>query len=91
LRAYAKTAREAEYVGLSSELFAVVSQIEEKEVEELSVFDDIDTVEAFDDLVHDCLSRDASNINNGGVFEQIEFLMKQGHSLEELKKLAGIE
>jgi hypothetical protein len=33
---------------------------------------------ALDDLVHDCKSEEASDINNGGVPPQIDYLLKSG-------------
>jgi len=33
--------------------------------------------EDFDDLVHDVISSKASEINNGGIEEQIEFLLQE--------------
>lgn len=46
----------------------------------------------FDDLVHDLVSRQGSNINNGGLYEQLEFLFRELGPKEaqaEITKIVG--
>ena len=46
--------------------------------------------EALDEIVHDLKSREASGINNGGLRDQVEYILESGISLDELQgMLAG--
>jgi hypothetical protein len=40
--------------------------------------------EVLDDLVHDCLSNEASEINNRGRDEQIRFLIENGYTVADI-------
>lgn len=40
--------------------------------------------EMLDELVHDVVSKTASRINNGGMEEQVKFLLENGYSLQEI-------
>ncbi len=41
--------------------------------------------EDLDDLVHDMKAGEASNINNGGVEAQVDYLLECGMSLEQIE------
>lgn len=40
--------------------------------------------EVLDDFVHDAMSARASTINNGGLREQVKFLLSEGYTPEQL-------
>jgi len=45
-----------------------------------------DDSELLDDLVHDAASRIGSGVNNGGLSEQIEFLVEHGFTDAEIRE-----
>ena len=44
-----------------------------------------------DEVVHDLKSKEASEVNNGGVFSQVEFLLDQGFRLLQIKELSSLK
>lgn len=49
---------------------------------ELLAYEDSD---ALDDMVHDAASEIGSNVNNGGLQSQIEFLLEQGYAESDIR------
>ena len=45
-----------------------------------------DEDDALDDMVHDAASRIGSAVNNGGLHDQVEFLLEQGITEAEIMK-----
>jgi ribulose bisphosphate carboxylase small subunit len=45
--------------------------------------------DSIDDVVHDIFSGMASDINNSGIKNQVEFLLGQGYTEEQILKFLG--
>lgn len=68
-----------------------MSTLREKLVAEIEGSDDYEDVqEALDMMVHDALSSMASDINNKGPMSQVDFLVKDGFSVEQIREVLDL-
>lgn len=57
---------------------------------ERAAFESGDVQDALDELVHDALSKQASDINNGGIVRQVGYLLAQGLTRSQIHEALSI-
>jgi hypothetical protein len=60
------------------------------ELRERAGWDEDAVVEALDELVHELASRHGSNVNNGGLLEQVSYILRELGDAEGKKEIARI-